>query len=310
MCLLSHRCICERVLTQLTFCSAQLWGTFISPQIPSKLFSLYMYLLYDFSLMIFFPLLLIHLLLFPLMLCFHFPVCCHFWVALWGMFGNVCMHVQALVSYHCVRLCGFVRVHVSQPICMEMKWNDRSFLRNGHFNGRYCWVFMICCWGFDSVIWPSGDLTNLVFPPLSFLLTISLPPPGFHFTVFFPPLASYHFIRLKSLSPTLKLATKRQEYTVARCSCPDWNKGTLSTLPLCLGSDNVALFEIASCKDNCACRCCNKLMTVLTLKFGSTYSEWNRWLQQLWFFPACLCEIKSAGVCVCDTKCYIYMYSR
>lgn len=64
-------------------------------------------------------------------------------------------------------------------------------------------------------IWPTS-----FFSP-SFPLRISLPPPGFHFTSVFSPLASYSFIWLKCLSLTLKLATKRQENSIARCSIPD-----------------------------------------------------------------------------------------
>ena len=108
----------------------------------------------------------------------------------------LCMHVWALFFFHiecsCVCVCVCVRVCVcvldSQPICMEMKWNDRSCLRNEHFNGRYCWLFMGCCWGFDSVIWPGGELANLVFfHPLPSLSHFLYPLQGFTLLLFFSP---------------------------------------------------------------------------------------------------------------------------
>lgn len=111
----------------------------------------------------------------------------HVWKSVCGcVCACVCEHLFFFLSLP-VQLCGFVPVHDSQPICMEMKWNGRSCLRKGHFNDRYCWVFMVCCWGFDSVIWPGGDLAILVFSLPFPSLTISLPPAGLHFTSVFSP---------------------------------------------------------------------------------------------------------------------------
>lgn len=91
---------------------------------------------------------------------------------------------------------------------------------------------------------------------------------------FFSLFASYHFFWLKSL--TLKFARKKkedkrrvQQDVVVQIGVDE----PCQLSALCLGSDNVALFEIASCKDNCASRCCNKLMTVLTLKLEE-YLQW------------------------------------
>lgn len=93
--------------------------------------------------------------LFPLMLC----VCCHFWAALWG----VCVCVCEFFLYEC--MCGFERAHVSNPICMEMKWNDQSRFLNGHCNSRFWWVFMLCCWSFDFAFlawWEFAQLSSLL----------------------------------------------------------------------------------------------------------------------------------------------------
>lgn len=91
---------------------------------------------------------------------------------------------------------------------------------------------------------------------------------------FFSLFASYHFFWLKSL--TLKFARKKkedkrrvQQDVVVQIGVEE----PCQLSALCLGSDNVALFEIASRKDNCASRCCNKLMTVLTLKLEE-YLQW------------------------------------
>lgn len=72
---------------------------------------------------------------------------------------------------------------------------------------------------------------------------------------------------------------------------------------MCRG--NVAPFEIASRKDNCASRCCNKLMTVLTMKSGCTYSEFKKKKKTDDFSSRgaarnSASEIKREGVC--DTK--------
>lgn len=222
------------------------------------------------------------------MLWLYFPACCHFWVALWGMFWTACVCVCACMCEHyffsilSAAMCVCVCALDSQPICMEMKWNDRSCLRNEHFSGRYCWLFMGCCWGFDSVIWPGGELANLgffffffFFHPLPSLSHFLYPLQGFTLLLFFFSLfASYHFFWLKSL--TLKFARKKkedkrrvQQDVVVQIGVEE----PCQLSALCLGSDNVALFEIASCKDNCASRCCNKLMTVLTLKLEE-YLQW------------------------------------
>lgn len=178
-----------------------------------------------------------------------------------------CMHVWAF-SFSItmpVCVCVFVRV---QCTCYSahLHGNEKKgpILPQKHFNGRYCWVFMVCCGGFDSVIWPSGDLADLVFFPPFLSSHNFFTPSGVQlYCCFSFSLLIISFDLILCLWP-LKLATKRQEHSKARCSCPDWSKGTLSTFSPCMGSDYVALFEIASCKDNCASRCCNKLMTVLT----------------------------------------------
>lgn len=116
-------------------------------------------------------------------------------------------------------------------------------------------------------LWSVAEVLILLFDPVgissalffSFILTVSLPSIGFQFSCFF--VLSYRLNRFKSLFLSLDLGTKRQEHSIARCTCPDWSAGILSTQYPCLCSDGVALFEIASCKDNCTSRCCNKLMT-------------------------------------------------
>lgn len=257
--------------------------------------------------------------LFPLMLWLYFPACCHFWVALWGMFWTACVCVCACMCEHyffsilSAAMCVCVCALDSQPICMEMKWNDRSCLRNEHFSGRYCWLFMGCCWGFDSVIWPGGELANLgffffffFFHPLPSLSHFLYPLHGFTLLLFFFSLfASYHFFWLKSL--TLKFARKKkedkrrvQQDVVVQIGVEE----PCQLSALCLGSDNVALFEIASRKDNCASRCCNKLMTVLTLKLEE-YLQWVKTDD----FSSCssmyICVKWNACVPECDTKRYI-----
>lgn len=138
--------------------------------------------------------------------------------------------MRALYKCVCVCVCGFERAHVSQPICMEIKWNDRSSLRQGHCYGRYCWVSMVCCWGFDSVIWPSGDLANLFFS-LSFPSSLQFLLRGSILLLFFHLSFLIVSLRLKSLSLTLKLALNDKSiYFIIRCRHPDCSKGTLSTL--------------------------------------------------------------------------------
>lgn len=122
---------------------------------------------------------------------------------------------------------------------------------------------------------------------------------------FFSLFASYHFFWLKSL--TLKFARKKkedkrrvQQDVVVQIGVDE----PCQLSALCLGSDNVALFEIASCKDNCASRCCNKLMTVLTLKLEE-YLQWVKTDD----FSSCssmyICVKWNACVPECDTKRYI-----
>lgn len=68
------------------------------------------------------------------------------------------------------------------------------------------------------------------------------------------------FIWVESL--TLYLPKHRQENCKAKQSMRE-----VSSLFPCLCSYKLVPFKIAHCKDNCASRCCYKLMTVVTLKF-------------------------------------------
>lgn len=116
---------------------------------------------------------------------------------------------------------------------------------------------MLCIWSSDSVFWPGGNSTN--FSPLSLPSKFLLQ--GFIFQLCFPPLLLLIlFIWVESL--TLYLPKHRQENCKAKQSMRE-----VSSLFPCLCSYKLVPFKIAHCKDNCASRCCYKLMTVVTLKF-------------------------------------------
>lgn len=178
------------------------------------------------------------------------------WAALWKLVyicAYACKHSFVFLC-DCVDLCACwsAHLHGNEMTYLASTFSQQVLLGLCGLLLRF-WFCYLIQWGFSQ--------------PYFFLFLL---------TVFFTfSGVPFHccFISLKSLFLTLDLATKRQEHSIARCTWPVWTKGILSTPSPCLCSDSVALFEIASCKDNCASRCCNKLMTVLTLKLGSTYSE-------------------------------------
>lgn len=120
--------------------------------------------------------------------------------------------------------------------------------------------------GTTGSLWSAAKVLILLFDPVGIWSALffplpcseSSPSPGFHFSAVFL-FSAYRLNRFRSLS--LVLGTKRHEHSIARCTRPDWSTGISSTQYPCLCSESVALFEIASSKDNCTFRCCNKLMT-------------------------------------------------
>lgn len=121
----------------------------------------------------------------------------HVWKCVY-VFVQACASSLCFFFYTplCVAVWICARVHVDQPICIEMKWNGRSCCRDGHLNGRYCWAFMICCWGFDSALWAQWGFHQpqvFFFPSFSQFLHL------LQGSVF---LASYHFIMRRSLPLT------------------------------------------------------------------------------------------------------------
>lgn len=190
------------------------------------------------------------------------------------------MHVWALFFFHieCGCVCVCVRLIVSPS---AWKWSEMTDL---------AWETNTSAAGTAGSLWAAAEVLILLFGlvgnwptsvsfsffhPLPSLSHFLYPLQGFTLLLFFFSLfASYHFFWLKSL--TLKFARKKkedkrrvQQDVVVQIGVEE----PCQLSALCLGSDNVALFEIASCKDNCASRCCNKLMTVLTLKLEE-YLQW------------------------------------
>lgn len=152
----------------------------------------------------------------------------------------LCMHVWALFFFHieCGCVCVCVRLIVSPS---AWKWSEMTDL---------AWETNTSAAGTAGSLWAAAEVLILLFGlvgnwptsvsffffsffhPLPSLSHFLYPLQGFTLLLFFFSLfASYHFFWLKSL--TLKFARKkkrRQETCTARCSCPDWSGGTLSTL--------------------------------------------------------------------------------
>lgn len=145
------------------------------------------------------------------MLRFLLPVCCHFWVALLGV--CVCVNITFFL-YQWV--CGFMHVHDSKPICMEMKWP--VFLQKWALWLQVLWVLMVCCWSSDSVIRSNGNWTDFAFP-LSFLHIFFLNSSRASFYCWIPPLR--HIVSYGLSWPQRDKGTVEQDVV-------DKSKGTLA----------------------------------------------------------------------------------